>query len=449
MKTKKLCSKKRLLSFLMALVCVISSYFPIAFADEEKSLEELQNRYEEIEKDIQENQEKLDEVQADIKTNEQKLDELNGQIDSIEEQIGLLDESIEILNGDIDDLQGDIDVTTEDINKINLQIADIEAQMASTETLMEETKELLLARIRENYMSGGNGSTLELLLSSGDISSFFARKELVTRVSERDNELIADLSDKLVELAELQKENEAQKAQLEGKRAELDTQMNSLTDKQDDLESSLDSQKKKKNNVTGKKDEVKYLLEDLDKDSDAYKAAIKRQEKERAELEAEIENAIKSQGSTENDVPDEEFNNDGNMIWPVPGSTRLTATYPSYSDGSPHWGIDIVRTDVTTKGSPFRAAQGGEVILAKNDGNWNSGFGNYCIIDHGDGKHTLYAHAQRLQVSEGDVVQKGQQIGLIGDTGNTTGPHLHFEVRIKKSDGSVSRVNPLNYVSKP
>lgn len=449
LKTKKLCSKKRLLSFLMALVCVISSYFPIAFADEEKSLEELQNRYEEIEKDIQENQEKLDEVQADIKTNEQKLDELNGQIDSIEEQIGLLDESIEILNGDIDDLQGDIDVTTEDINKINLQIADIEAQMASTETLMEETKELLLARIRENYMSGGNGSTLELLLSSGDISSFFARKELVTRVSERDNELIADLSDKLVELAELQKENEAQKAQLEGKRAELDTQMNSLTDKQDDLESSLDSQKKKKNNVTGKKDEVKYLLEDLDKDSDAYKAAIKRQEKERAELEAEIENAIKSQGSTENDVPDEEFNNDGNMIWPVPGSTRLTATYPSYSDGSPHWGIDIVRTDVTTKGSPFRAAQGGEVILAKNDGNWNSGFGNYCIIDHGDGKHTLYAHAQRLQVSEGDVVQKGQQIGLIGDTGNTTGPHLHFEVRIKKSDGSVSRVNPLNYVSKP
>ena len=63
--------------------------------------------------------------------------------------------------------------------------------------------------------------------------------------------------------------------------------------------------------------------------------------------------------------------------------------------------------------------------------------------------HTLYAHAQKLQVKVGDVVQKGQQIGLIGDTGNTTGPHLHFEVRINKADGSVSRVNPLNYVSKP
>lgn len=445
---KRTGSKKKFLCFLMTLVCIVSSCLPVAIA-QEKSLEELQNRYEEIEKDIQQNQEKLDEVEQDIKTNEQKLDELNNQIEDIEEQIGLLDESIDILNGDIDDLQSDINVTTEDINEINARISEIEAQMAETEILIEETKELLLARIRENYMSGGNGSTLELLMSSGDISSFFARKELVTRVSERDSELIAALSEKLIVLDELQKESQAQKAELENKRAELDTQMNTLTDKQDTLESNLNSQKKKKSNVTGKKDEVKYLLKDLDKDSDAYKAAIKRQEKERAELEAEIEAVIKSQGSTENDVPDEEFNNDGNMIWPVPGSTRLTATYPSYSDGSPHWGIDIVRTDVTTKGSPFRAAQGGEVILAKNDGNWNSGFGNYCIIDHGDGKHTLYAHAQRLQVKVGDVVQKGEQIGLIGDTGNTTGPHLHFEVRIKKSDGSVSRVNPLNYVSKP
>ena len=428
---------------------VFSSCLSVAFAQEEKSLEELQNRYEEIEKDIQENQEKLDEVEQDTKTNEQKLNELNSQIDDIEEQIGLLDESIGILNDDIDDLQGDINVTTNNINKINVRISEIEAQMISTETLMEDTKELLLARIRENYMSGGNGSTLELLMTSGDISSFFARKELVTRVTERDNELIAQLSEKLVVLADLQTQSETQKAELESKRSELDVQMTSLTDKQDDLETSLNNQKNKKNNVTDKKNEVKYLLDDLDKDSDAYKAAIKRQEQERAKLEAEIEAVIKSQGSTENDVPKEEFNNDGNMIWPVPGATRLTATYPAYSDGSAHWGIDIVRTDVTTKGSPFRAAQGGKVILAKNDGNWNYGFGNYCIIDHGDGKHTLYAHAQRLQVSEGDVVQKGEQIGLIGDTGNTTGPHLHFEVRINKSDGSVSRVNPLNYVSKP
>ena len=88
---KRTGSKKKFLCFLMALVCVFSSCLSVAFAQEEKSLEELQNRYEEIEKDIQENQEKLDEVEQDIKTNEQKLNELNSQIDDIEEQIGLLD----------------------------------------------------------------------------------------------------------------------------------------------------------------------------------------------------------------------------------------------------------------------------------------------------------------------------------------------------------------------
>lgn len=461
LKTKIAGKKRKLLSFVMALVCAISACIPVSYATEEdKSLDELNQRYEELEKDIQENQEKLEDVEQDIKTNEQKLDDLNGQIDKIEEQLDLLNESIDILNGDIDDLQGNIDLTTEDINEINAQIASLEAQQAATETLMEETKELLLARIRENYMSGGSGSTLELLLTSDDISSFFARKELVTRVSENDNELIAELSEKLIKLEELKKQSEEQKAQLEAKKTELDTQMTSLNAKQNDLQSSKDAQQNKKNSATSKKNEVKYLLEDLDKDSEEYKAAIKRQEKERAALEAEIEEVIKAQGSTENDVPDEEYNNDGEMMWPVKGKTTVTAGYPSYSDGSPHWGIDICVVGATggtrdengksySYGQPYYAAQGGEVIHAYNDGNWNSGFGNYCIIDHGDGKHTLYAHSKRLLVKKGDIVQKGQQIGEIGDTGNTTGPHLHFEVRIKKADGSVSRVNPLNYVSKP
>lgn len=439
--------RKRIFCLALALICVFSAMImPQASA---KTLEEMNAEYEQIEKDIQENQEKLDEVQEDIRTNEQKLDKLNSQIDKINDQLDILNDSIDILNDDIDSLQYDITATTNDINEITIRKEEILTQISHTQSLMTETEDMLLARIRENYMAGGSGSTVEILLMSDDISSFFARKELVTRVSENDAALVAELSDKIVQLNSLQAELDQKKADLEVKETELNTQMGDLTAKQDDLQSSKDAQQSKKNDVTKKQNEVKYLLDDLDKDSDAYKAAIKRKEKERAALEAEIEAAIKQNGSTEGDKPKEEFNNDGKMLWPVPGSTRLTATYPSYSDGSAHWGIDIVRTDVTTKGSPFRAAQGGKVITAFNDGNWNYGFGNYCIIDHGDGKHTLYAHAQRLKVSEGDVVEKGEEIGLIGDTGNTTGPHLHFEVRIKRSDGSVDRVNPLNYVSKP
>mgnify|MGYP003291463009 FL=1 len=444
MKTK---ISKKIFCLALALICALTAMImPQASA---KTLEEMNAEYEQIEKDIQENQEKLEEVQQDIETNEKKLENLNSQIDKINDQLDILDESIDILNDDIDSLQNDITTTTNDINEITIRKEEILLQIDETQILMDETEDMLLARIRENYMSGGSGSMVEILLMSDDISSFFARKELITRVSEEDAALVAELSEKIVQLNALQAELEEKKVALEEKETELNTQMGDLTAKQDDLESSKSAQESKKSDATKKQNEVKYLLEDLDKDSDAYKAAIKRKEKERAALEAEIEAAIKANGSTEGDKPAEEINNDGKMMWPVPGATKLTATYPSYSDGSAHWGIDIVRTDVTTKGSPFRAAQGGKVITAYNDGNWNYGFGNYCIIDHGDGKHTLYAHAQRLYVSVGDVVEKGEEIGLIGDTGNTTGPHLHFEVRIKRSDGSVDRVNPLNYVSKP
>ena len=314
---------------------------------------------------------------------------------------------------------------------------------------MAQTREMLLARIRENYMAGGTGSSLEILLSSGDISSFFARKELVTSVSENDAQLVNDLADKINELNDLQKELEEKKTTLEEKKTELDTQMDSLNERENELESSKAAQNSKKSDATEKYDELKYIINELDKDSDVYKKTIKRQQAEREALEAEIDEYIRQHGSSQGDIPDEEYENDGDMMWPVKGDTRITAGYPAYSDGSPHWGIDIVKSDGNTRGQPFYAAQGGEVIIAKNDGNWNSGFGNYCVIDHGDGTQTLYAHSDNILVSVGQVVKKGEKIGIIGATGNVTGPHLHFEVRVKKADGSVSRVNPLNYVSKP
>ncbi len=450
--------KRRLFCLAMALVCAFSvMIMPQASA---KTLEEMNQEYEQIELEIKENQEKLDAVEDDIKTNEEKLDQLNGQIDKINSQLSILNNKIDIINGDIDNIQTNITATTNDINEITLRNEEIIVEIGETQVLMEKTEDLLLARIRENYMSGGEGSTIELLLTSDDMATFFARKELVTRVSENDAALVAELSGKIVSLNALNAELEEKKITLQEKEVDLNNQMGELTVKQEDLEKDKDAQKDKKSEVTKKQNEVKYIIEDLDKDSEAYKEAIKRKEKEREELEAEIEAAIKNNGSSENDTPDESYNNDGKMMWPVKGKTTVTAGYPSYSDGSPHWGIDIcvVGSSGGTRdsngnsyslGEPFYAAQGGEVILAYNDGNWNSGFGNYCIIDHGDGKHTLYAHAKRLTVSKGDIVQKGEKIGEIGATGNTTGPHLHFEVRIKRSDGSVSRVNPLNYVSKP
>lgn len=147
------------------------------------------------------------------------------------------------------------------------------------------------------------------------------------------------------------------------------------------------------------------------------------------------------------------------MLWPVASNSKVVAGFPYYESGAAHHGVDIfvIGSDGDTRdgngnsisyGKAFRAAKSGVVVKVKNDGEWNTGFGNYCIIDHGNGTQTLYAHAKTIYVECGDKVSQGQTIGEIGGTGNTTAPHLHFEVRLG-DEYSYTRVNPLNYISEP
>lgn len=147
------------------------------------------------------------------------------------------------------------------------------------------------------------------------------------------------------------------------------------------------------------------------------------------------------------------------MLWPVASNSKVVSGFPYYESGGVHHGVDIfvIGADGQTRdgngnslsyGKAFRAAKSGVVVQVKNNGEWNTGFGNYCIIDHGDGTQTLYAHAKTIYVECGDKVALGETIGEIGDTGNTTAPHLHFEVRLG-DENSYTRVDPLNYISEP
>ncbi|NLX93618.1 MAG: M23 family metallopeptidase, partial [Clostridiales bacterium] len=141
--------------------------------------------------------------------------------------------------------------------------------------------------------------------------------------------------------------------------------------------------------------------------------------------------------------------NDGTMIWPVPyDRCYITAFFPYYPSGKKHTGIDIVVRDAgggnISYGKKIVAAQGGNVFSS----GWNGAYGNCVIIDHGGGLLTLYGHCSALSVSTGQTVSKGQKIGEIGSTGNSTGPHLHFGVKTN-SNGTPQWVQPLDYVSKP
>jgi LysM repeat protein len=118
----------------------------------------------------------------------------------------------------------------------------------------------------------------------------------------------------------------------------------------------------------------------------------------------------------------------GSFEWPTSGSINQR-----YWSGHP--GVDIG----AWTGAPVKAVDGGYVVIAR--GGWNGGYGNHVIIDHGNGFVTLYAHLNSLYVKPGESVSRGQQVGTVGNTGNSTGPHLHFEIRYQ----GISR-NPLNYL---
>ena len=125
----------------------------------------------------------------------------------------------------------------------------------------------------------------------------------------------------------------------------------------------------------------------------------------------------------------------GNFLWPVPSLHTMTSPF-GMRWGEFHKGIDISGSGAY--GDTIVAADGGIVSLA----GWNDGYGKCVMIDHQNGKSTLYGHCSSLLVSEGEAVSKGQPIARIGSTGNSTGSHLHFEIIVGGSN-----VNPLRYVS--
>ena len=150
---------------------------------------------------------------------------------------------------------------------------------------------------------------------------------------------------------------------------------------------------------------------------------------------------------------------DDTMIWPVEVKSEVVEGFPYYGSGRAHHGVDIfvIGSNGRTRddngksysyGEYFRAAKSGVVVEVCNDGKWNTGFGNYCIVDHGDGTQTLYAHAKTISVEVGQSVLRGQNLGEIGGTGNATAPHLHFEVRLGNVK-NFERVDPLDYISEP
>lgn len=376
-------------------------------------------------------QSKLDKINQNIKEAQKELDSLDDQVadkkaysDALMKKIDLLQDKLDALESNRDDLQNEIDAVQKRIDETQADINQAEKEIEKKEQEFDGVYEEYCQRLRAMYISG-NVSMLEVLLESGDISSILTRAEMVKSVSEQDS---ATLDDLMTKMEEINKERE----ELANNKIQLGKDKDSLNSRKQELQKSIDEYNSSKAELNAEVEECNAALASLDDKRSEVKETIDTNQEQKRQIEAEINNALSGSGSNK---PGSGNYNPGTGQLAYPTSYRqISAGYPNYSNGSYHGGVDWP----CPTGTAVHASDSGVVVIAKK---LTYSYGQYILIDHGNSLSTLYAHNSSLVVGVGDKVSKGQIIAYSGESGNATGPHVHFEVRLNGT-----RVNPMSYL---
>ena len=424
-------------------IAFASALFPLP-VQAAQTVEQLEAKYDKLEKQIKDNEKKLSQNAENRVETKDKISSLESQISDLNAQIDILDQKISVLNSDIQGLNSHIQSLDAEIEGINAQITSTKIDIAMSETTIDMTYQKVLERMRMSYMMGAS-SDLELLIGAQSLSDILTRQQYLQNAAEYDEALVHSLEEDIDKLHEMNITLDAAMERVNLKKAEIEKQKKDLQAKQANVQSSANDLASKKYSVNVKRGDAVAMLRTLDKQSEEYKRMSKQLAAEKEKVAAEIDALIAAQGSSQGQEMAADIKNDGTLIWPLPyKNCYISAYYGQYPSGGEHHGLDICVRGGTEGKNVVASADG--TVISYGFNHWS--MGNYIIIDHGYGLFTAYYHLQKLYVEKGDRVKQGQVIGLAGHTGNTTGPHLHFEVRISRG-GVITRVNPLKFVKMP
>lgn len=382
------------------------------------TISELEARQAELEAQQEEYRAQLENKNAAVEEQQSEVDAIVGQVQSVTEEINICNEKISLLDEDIAAKQ-------EQISAANAEI--------------ESNMNVLRQRIKTIYISG-DVSSLEIILGAKDFSDFLDKLQLVEYVSNHDEDLIEEIQAQLDTIAE-------EKAALEADKTAQEEERATLKEKQDELNTLLEENKELLASLQGEADEAQMQL-DLSADQ-LSGLSEEIQEYYRLQREAlEAQQAASSDSDDggynyENDTDSDAFvDAGGGWVWPTPGNYYLTSPFHEGRDYEWHDAVDIG----ASSGTAIYAANSGTVVSSfsgcSHYSSWCScggGYGNYIWILHDNGYETIYGHMSSTCVSTGERVAAGQKIGYVGSTGWSTGPHLHFELRINGV-----KCNPMN-----
>ena len=430
-------------------------------------------------------QEKLDQIDAKIADLEKQgsdtmdyVNALNERLNYLEKQYSLAEQEAKDTNDKVEKLESSIENNELTLAKTQDDISSLEKDADKLQAEFNETYVGYSKRMRALYVSGNLESVLTFVLDSDSLSNLLTRMEMVASVSRRDNKLMKKVKSECDAIIKTQnelkqKQEDLTKTQniLISDTANLKVQKVNLADNQKEVQQrseEIDSQKKDAENHLNKIREVKKTYTDLQimtkNEIDALDKLIAEQDKKYPETTTTTTkpSTTKPSGSgnhnTTTTTKPSSSSRDISMTYPCPSYKRITCGYGEYYG---HTGCDF-----STGGNVNQkvvAAESGTVIISRDitcnrntchrdhHGGGYCSYGRYIVIRHdkpnksGKSVYTLYAHNNARYVSEGDYVSKGEQIAASGSTGNSTGPHLHFEVRVGGSSQSYA-VNPAYYL---
>lgn len=431
----------KLKRILCAMLCVCMISIPMAIpttVSAEDSISDLEQQLQQLEQENQKYQKILDDTKSDIAEKEEYKSALVSKVQVLDEKIAVTREKISSLNDDIKEKQDAYDKGLSEV---------------------EDQFDALANRLRILYMSG-NATDLEIIFGAKDFSDLIDKMELVKSLANSDKELISEIQTKLDELS-------TKKESLEADKKDLETQQASLKSDQDEFNKLISDNDEILKNLYASNSEAQNSLESAALQSDEIEAKISQYyaaQKAAAEHAAQASQSSSSSGSSSSSSSSSSSGSSSSgssssgsssvivpsgsgFAWPTPGFVSRSSEWFEDREVYNHGGIDIAGAGIM--GTPVVAAADGTVVATNSSctHNWGKsyscgcggGYGNYVMISHAGGKMTVYGHLTSLTVSSGQTVSRGQVIGYVGSTGNSTGPHLHYECRLNGV-----RYNPMS-----
>lgn len=398
---------------------------------------------------------------SDDKTKvDQQIDATKKQVDtaSAEEArlLGLIEEStarktaldakVASFDGQIGAVQRKLDAAQSKLTALETQQRATEARLAESQQALAQAKEELGRQAIAAYTGQSEAATYaSMLLHADSLGDLASKRSYMRAVVGSQTDAIAATERLRDEVGDLGKQLEASKTEAQGQRdvvakekAGLQVSRDAQASARAEVQAEIAQTDKLKSEVVARKEEFEAHLEDLEEESAAITETLKRRQAEAAAAAARAATSTTVAGAggpgttavSPTKAP-------GKLIVPVPGAPITSPfgyrIHPIYGTSRLHTGIDYGADE----GTPIRAAADGVVVSA----GWYGGYGNATIIDHGGGIATLYGHQSAMSVSAGQKVTQGQTIGRVGCTGDCTGPHVHFEVRVNGDP-----VNPAGYL---